>query len=120
MRSLFDTNILIDYLCGKEEAKTLLQKSSKPAISIISKMEILAGVEENEFKITQDFLEHFDIIDLNLKVAEIASQIRWDSKIKLPDAIVWASAKSIGAVLVTNNTLSFSSHSADVKIPYPA
>ena len=29
----------------------------------------------------------------------------WDFRIKLPDSIIWASAKSIGAVLIANDAL---------------
>lgn len=117
MRCLFDTNILIDYLCGRKEAKDIMLNASKPAISIISKIEILSGVEENEIQITKDFLDHFEVIDLDWKVAEIASEIRWDAKLKLPDAIIWASAKSIGALLVTRDN-AFPNSASDVKVPY--
>jgi predicted nucleic acid-binding protein len=118
MRALFDTNILIDYLCGKEEARNLLKQYEKPSISIITKMEILAGTEEDELAITKDFLENFEIIPLNDKVSEIATEIRRNSKIKLPDSIIWASAKSVGAILVTNNREIFSAQAPDIKHPY--
>jgi len=117
MKSLFDTNILIDYLRGEEASKELLQSSINPAISIITKMEILIGTRESELEITKNFLENFEIISLNSEVAEIAVQIRKAFRLKLPDSIIWASSKSIGAILVTRDE-NFPISAPDIKHPY--
>ena len=45
MRALFDTNILIDYLNGVDAAKTELARYERPAISVISWIEVLAGTK---------------------------------------------------------------------------
>jgi predicted nucleic acid-binding protein len=51
-------------------------------------------------------------------IAEEAARIRRSSRIKLPDAIIWASAKVTGARLVTRNTQGFPSDDPFVHLPY--
>ena len=44
MKALFDTNILIDYLNGRDEAQRELAAYRQRLISIVTWMEVLAGV----------------------------------------------------------------------------
>ena len=118
MKVLLDTNILIDYLIGYREAATLIAQYETPLISIITKIEILVGAESKNKDIICDFLKRFHVIDLNDEIADIAIEIRRNNKIKLPDAIIWASAKCNNSLLITRNTKDFPEHLADVKIPY--
>jgi hypothetical protein len=118
MKAVFDTNILIDYLLGYPEARVELQQYSNPQISIITKMEILVGAEEDTEEPIREFLGNFSVISINEEIAEIAVMIRKDYKIKLPDAIVWATAKCNNSLLVTRNTKDFPVQAADIKIPY--
>ena len=118
MEALFDTNILIDYLNGYNEAKLIIEQYQNPQISIITKIEILVGATKSDDDILREFLYNFSIIALNEEIAEIAVKIRQEKKIKLPDAIIWASAKYRNSLLITRNTKDFSIHSSDIKIPY--
>ncbi len=118
MRALFDTNILIDYLLGYNEAKLEIEQYNEPAISIITKMEVLVGASVDDEDKIKSFLEHFTIIPLNEEIAEIAVEIRKNKKIKLPDAVIWASAKYINSLLITRNIKDFAAQSADIKVPY--
>lgn len=59
------------------------------------------------------------IIDfLNGRKETIAIQLRKNLKIKLPDAIIYATAKFKNTKLITRNTKDFSPKLKDVKIPY--
>ena len=118
MQAIFDTNILINYLMGYEQAKIELKQYNSPQISIITKMEVLIGTTEDNEEIIRDFLDNFIIIPLNEDIAEIAVEIRKKNKIKLPDAIIWATAKYKNSLLITRNIKDFSIQSADIKIPY--
>lgn len=118
MKVLFDTNILIDYLLGFKEAKEELALYKEHYISVITKMEILIGTSELNEEVTREFLTQFNVIDLNQEIAETAIRIRKETRIKLPDAIIWASAKYNNSLLVTRNTKDFPSQAADIKIPY--
>jgi predicted nucleic acid-binding protein len=118
MRALFDTNILIDYLIGHNEARLIIEQYENPQISIITKMEVLVGTTEDNEEIIREFLDNFTVIALNEEIAETAIEIRKNNKIKLPDAIIWATAKYNNSLLITRNTKDFSMHSSDIKIPY--
>ncbi len=119
MRALLDTNILIDFLKGIPAADVELKRYSNPHISRITWMEVMAGVwgtgMENE---TRSFLTRFQIIELELKVVELAIQVRHENHLKLPDAIIFASAKSIESFLVTRNTKDFKTDWPEVRMPY--
>lgn len=118
MKALFDTNILIDYLNGRNEAQKILKEYPNPQISIITKIEILVGAKEEEEIILREFLRNFSVVPLNEEIAEISVTIRQEHRVKLPDAIIWASAKYMKSLLITRNIKDFSIHSSEIKIPY--
>ena len=116
---LIDTNILIDYLCGIEAARDELALHVEPAISAITWMEILVGAsDERESARLKWFLSGFPRIAIDDAVSELAVAIRREFRIRLPDAIVWASARRIGGVLVTRNTKDFPRDDPGVRVPY--
>ena len=45
-------------------------------------------------------------------------QLRKKHKIKLPDAIVWATAQVNQCILVTRNTKDFPHHAPGIRVPY--
>jgi predicted nucleic acid-binding protein len=52
VKALFDTNILIDYLNGVENARAELRRQAEPMISTVSRMEVMVGVTgEQEAKV---------------------------------------------------------------------
>ena len=108
MKALFDTNILIDYLNGIEAARTEIERPADRLVSIITWMEILAGARDDEEEdVIEMFLRDFRVVDLTRRVARQAVGIRRVRRIRLPDAIVWASARVESALLVTRNTKDF-------------
>lgn len=58
------------------------------------------------------------MIPFDQTIAEEAVRLRRGTRIKLPDAIIWASAKANGALLVTRNTKDFPTDHPLVRIPY--
>jgi hypothetical protein len=118
MIAVFDTNIVIDALNGLPEADAEFQRYERVLISLITWMEVLIG-EKGDDKELRDFLEsRFKIIPLDTKVAEMAIQIRRNNRIRLPDAIIWATARVQNAVLVTRNTKDFNPKAEGVRVPY--
>jgi hypothetical protein len=107
VKALFDTNILIDFLNGVPQAKAEIGAFSEKSISVITWMEVMAGAPKAVAPQTRAFLGDFEMVGVNANVAERAVGIRQARKIKLPDAIVWASAQAEGALLVTRNTKDF-------------
>lgn len=51
-------------------------------------------------------------------IAERAVAIRREHRMRLPDAIIWASAQSQGALLVTRNSNDFPPEEPGVRVPY--
>ena len=119
MRALFDTNILIDYLNGVKAAEKELARYATPIVSIITFMEVLIGCEnEEEEKAVRKFLNGFEIIHLDQEIAESTVLLRRKHKMRLPDAVVWASAISLGCLLISRNSKDFPSEDPSVRVPY--
>jgi predicted nucleic acid-binding protein len=116
--ALFDTNILIDYLNGVEQAKTELDKYSDKAISLITWMEVMVGATPETENIVRGFLSGFVNLPIEERVSDVAVALRKQHKIKLPDAIVWATAQVNKRILVTRNTKDFSHDEPGVRVPY--
>jgi len=118
MKALLDTNILIDYLNGVEAARKEIHRYKNPMISPITWMEVMVGAREDEEQIMRTFLSRFTQVDIDAGVAEIAVSIRRKHKIRLPDAIIWASAQRENALLVSRNTRDFPDNEPGVRVPY--
>jgi len=118
MIAVFDTNIVIDALNGVAGADTEYGRYERVLISRITWMEVLIGAEGDDSEI-RDFLEsHFEIISLDLAVAETAIRLRREHRLRLPDAIIWATARVNEAVLVTRNTKDFNPEWDGIHLPY--
>ena len=119
MKAVFDTNILVDYLNGISAANHEIERYEEIAISIVTWMEVLAGADDAEEEgVMREFLSRFKVQPVEKAVAERAIKIRRQHKLKLPDAIIWATAKELGRILVTRNTKDFSEKDAGIRVPY--
>jgi predicted nucleic acid-binding protein len=119
MNALFDTNIVIDLLAGHPEALAEASLYSEVAISRITWMEVLVGTSDSETQSQwESFLSQFVTIEMDEDICREAIELRRKNRIKLPDALIWASAKAYGADLVTRNTKDFEQHTPGVRIPY--
>ena len=120
---IIDTNILIDYLRDKKEAKRFLE-SDEPwfSISVVSITELFAGLKgEREFVELQEFLQTFAIHDVTEEIARIAgtylNQYSKSHHIGIADALIAATASVYGEGIVTLNTKDFPMMKSLVK-PY--
>jgi len=119
VKALFDTNILIDLLNGRSEANTEAGLYSSQSISRISWIEVLTGVRDaDEQRRVEDLLSFFEMIELNEGVAREAITLRRQHRLKLPDAIIWASAKLRENLLVTRNSRDFPIDYPGIRVPY--
>ena len=118
VKALFDTNVLVDYLNAVPQARTELQRYKEKAISIITWMEVMVGATGDVEVATRSFLSSFDVIALDGEIAERAVSLRRNPHIKLPDAIIWATAQTHAMLLVTRNTKDFSAEDPGVRMPY--
>ena len=118
MKALFDTNILIDYLKGLDAAQAEFARYRHRLISIVSWMEVQVGVRNaEEGDVVEMFLRDFEVIELTRAIAREAAEIRRTTRIRLPDAVIWASARHESALLVTRNTKDFPQDEPGIRIP---
>lgn len=119
MRAVFDTCILVDFLNGVARARAEIERYDDKAASVVAWMEVLVGAKgAEEEAILRDFLARFEILEIDRRTAEEAVRLRRTRRIRLPDAIVWATARVTGALLVTRNTKDFPRADPGVRIPY--
>lgn len=118
VKALFDTNVLIDYLNAVPQARVELERYNEKAISIVTWMEVMIGADSTVEAATLSFLDEFELIALDDRVARSAVKLRRKYRMKLPDAIVWASALVNAMLFVTRNTRDFPMDDPAVRAPY--
>ncbi len=119
MIPVFDSNIIIDLGKGRPQAFEELYRYPRVAISIMTWAEVMSGnMSTDEELTTEKFLQNFELVLVDLPVAHLASQLRKTYRLKLPDAIIWATAKHRNTLLVTRNSKDFPASMPEIRIPY--
>ena len=77
-------------------------------VSVITEMELLSyPLDQDAEGRIRSFLAEVEIVELNAQVAQNAVELRRQHNLKLPDAIIAATALTIGAELLTNDAKLF-------------
>ena len=119
MKALIDTNILIDYLQSSQNASSELNRYDELFISRITWIEFLVGAKTPEdASLRNSLLRLFSLLELDQSISEHCITIRQHSRMALPDAIILATARAHGLLLVTRNHRDFPRREPDVRIPY--
>jgi predicted nucleic acid-binding protein len=118
VKALFDTNIVVDYLNAVPEARTELRRYTEKAISITTWMEVMVGADRDVEAATRNFLSGLDVVAVDEHIAERAVSLRRSHRIKLPDAVIWATAQVHAMLLVTRNTKDFPDDDPGIRAPY--
>jgi predicted nucleic acid-binding protein len=119
MKAVFDTNILIDFLNQDKRAKKELGLFDRRLISLITQIEILVGAKDKaEEAELRKFLRHFDLCPISTEIADFCVKLRQKHKLRIPDALIWATALQHECQLVTRNTRDFDDDHPSVRIPY--
>lgn len=119
MKAVLDSDVLIDFLQGDTRAAEEIERYDDLRYSVISWMEIMCGADtESEIAAAKGLLESMRIVELSSRVAHLAVEARRMHKLKLPDAVIWATADSEGCILVTRNTKDFDKEHPMIRIPY--
>ncbi|MFA9215133.1 MAG: type II toxin-antitoxin system VapC family toxin [Candidatus Methylacidiphilales bacterium] len=111
---IFDTNTVIYFLSNTSLNDNALEKLDKICaqgqhISIITKLELL-GYNFSSFvneSLTKEFISKSTVYAINEQVEEETIKLRKSYKIKLPDAIIAATAIVNKLTLITRNTIDF-------------
>jgi len=121
IKRLLDSVILIDHLNGIEKATRFILElqPEQTAVSVITRAEILAGLEEYDKKVVVPLLDQYKLLIIDQPVADIAADLRRVHRWKLPDAFQAALALHHKIKLTTRNTKDFDPKNFDfVEIPY--
>lgn len=107
-RYLLDTNAIIALLQGNLRLVQRLQTAVWVGISIISQLEFLAFTElsESEYQAFNQFLQRVEVIGLSSEQPRLIEQIiavRQRYRLKLPDAVIVATAMQAEAALLTGD-----------------
>lgn len=98
---LVDTDVCIDHLEGSKR----LPRRGRLAYSVITRAELLAGDHQHALTIRR-LLAGMDELDVDRRIAERAAQLR-RSGLRMPDALIGATAMVHGLALLTRNVSDF-------------
>lgn len=118
---LIDSVILIDHFNGIDNATHFVLHLSyeETAISVITRAEILVGLDQGGQELVKPLLDQFHLLIIDRPIADLAAELRREHGWKLPDAFQAALAQYHRILLTTRNTKDFDPKKYDfVEIPY--
>ncbi|MCE0484205.1 MAG: type II toxin-antitoxin system VapC family toxin [Methylacidiphilales bacterium] len=119
MKAIIDTNILVDCVHGVEAAVQELARYDKLSVSRIVWIEFLTGARTTEIEARRrSLLSDFELFEVDEAVSRETISLRQRTRLKLPDAIILATARVHGLLFVTRNHRDFPRHDPQVRIPY--
>jgi predicted nucleic acid-binding protein len=114
IKYLWDTNIVIYYLQRQfpppaEQFMDNILQDFQPTISAITEIELLCWktASESDLVVLRDFIEDCVVFELDNDIKLKTVEIRKNYKLKLPDAIIAATAAIQNITLLTRNTSDF-------------
>ena len=113
-----DTNILIAYFGGDVMARKALERFSPLRLPAIAYAEFLSGLKDERERSTLDEILHklFEIVQTDTAICREAAHLRRESRLKLMDALIYATARAGGGSLITRDK-DFDKSWPDVYIP---
>lgn len=105
-RYLLDTNAIIALLNGNQKLNKILSSANLVSISIISQLEFFAfsKITVEQKNLFNLFAQRVEIINLTANQTQLIdsiTNIRQQTSLKLPDAIIMASASIANSTLIT-------------------
>jgi predicted nucleic acid-binding protein len=114
LKYLWDTNTIIHYLqkqfpVAGEEFIDNTVLNHQPVISVITEIELLCWrtATEDDIDVLNNFILNSIVYDLDQEIKLKTIEIRKNFRLKLPDAVIAASALVNDHVLITNNLADF-------------
>ncbi|MFQ5355564.1 MAG: type II toxin-antitoxin system VapC family toxin [Mariprofundaceae bacterium] len=108
--ALIDTGVIIWHMRGNEKARHAIYQFDKPAISIITQMELVQGLRNKREQVTlRRFLDQFDFTvfpvseTISQRALFLMEEWRLSHQMLMADALIAASAIEHGLALLTGN-----------------
>lgn len=106
-RFVLDSNFILDYLKALPRHIAFMKEHAKHdlRISIITEMELFSfpRITEADKEVLRAFLTFVKIIPLNEQIKNTAISFRCETRRKLPDSIIAATAISLDSCLITSD-----------------
>lgn len=126
MDLLIDTDVLIDHLRGRIEARQYLmacvRRADRLLCCAITHAELLSGMKPSEERDTRSLLAALSPVPVDEAVAEMAGRYRRQFAkshgLMLPDALVAGAARKMAATLVTRNVKHYPMKDLSILAPY--
>jgi len=123
---LIDSDVLIDHLRKEKKAlrflATELEKHSLVCISVISRVEILAGMRKGEDAIVNNLFEILTPVNIDVSIADRAGEyLRKYGKshsLSIGDALIAATSKEMSLTLITRNVRHYPMKDITILKPY--
>ena len=121
--ALVDTDILIDFLRGRESARAFLAAltdQETPHVSVVSVAELYAGMRPSEEVATHDLIDCMVVVPITAEIAELAGRLKQGTKgytLELDDCFIAATALIHSLRLATRNTRHYPFEDLDVTSP---
>ncbi|MBF2004645.1 type II toxin-antitoxin system VapC family toxin [Chlorogloeopsis fritschii PCC 9212] len=99
---LLDTNIVLYFLGGR---LTNPLPSGQYFVSVITEIELLSypSLSSDEEIQVIDFLNKISVVGIDSNIKNLTIALRKKYRLRLPDAIIVATTKSLNAILFTND-----------------
>ncbi len=109
-KTLIDTDVLIWYLRGNQNAYNLIHSLDNFAISLVTHIELVQGMrDKKELKILQNILKNWGVKTIYLNETISAKALFYveeyflSHSMQLADALIGATATEYGLTLITAN-----------------
>ena len=109
---LIDTNAIVDYIGNKLPTEGMLFMNKVidniPFVSVVTKIEVLGfSTLAEHYRLLTDFMDDAYIFTLTNTVVDVCIELRKKHRIKLPDAVIAATAIAQNLVLISRNNKDF-------------
>lgn len=113
VRYLYDTNVFLSYFAGETKIRKFFAEQflhdNEVLTSRIVRLELLSlhNLSQREEQIIHEMIEQFSLMPVTEEIEDIAIVLRRKYKIKIPDALIAATAYRTSSILVTRDLKDF-------------
>lgn len=114
-----DTNVLIGFFKADEAVRAALERFDTLKIPAAAYAEFMVGLSFEAQRQAADKVVSavFEIVHTDRAICHEAADLRRKMRLKLPDALIYATARVGGGVLITRDMKDFDPDAKDIYVP---